>query len=182
MPNLLISLADGTQVPVDLLNEETFIGRLPENDIAIDDESLSGRHARFVLKDGTCELHDLQSTNGTFVNGTQIEGALLSHGDQVQFGSLLAEFQSFETAADSANPAPGVQSADEPAQLVGGNEPAAAPGPMQSRRPANFATISPLKRAPANNNSTIPLIAAGVIGFVAVAAAAYSILNIRIPD
>jgi pSer/pThr/pTyr-binding forkhead associated (FHA) protein len=169
MPTLLISLVDGTQVPVDLINEETFIGRLPENDIAIDEESLSGRHARFVLRDGVCELEDLQSTNGTFVNGTQIDSIQLTHGDQLQFGELTAGFQALE--ADAGVPAEVV---DE--QPISAPELSTTPG--QSRRPASFASISPLKRVPANNNSSIPLVAAAVAGFVSVGAVVYTISTI----
>lgn len=169
MPTLLISLADGTQVPFDLVNEETIIGRLPENDIAIEDESLSGRHARFVLSNGICELEDLQSTNGTFVNGTQIDRIQLSHGDQLQFGELAAVFQALE-----ADPDVPVEEVDE--QPVLEPQPAFVPG--VSRRPASFVSISPLERVSANNHSTTPLIAAGVVGFVSVGAVVYTISSI----
>lgn len=169
MATLLISLADGTQVLFDLVNEETFIGRLPENDISIEEESLSGRHARFVLSDGICELEDLQSTNGTFVNGTQIDRIQLTHGDQLQFGELMALFQALEADA-------GVTVEEGQEQPI--SAPEAVRTPAQSRRPASFVSISPLERVSANNNSTIPLAAAGVVGFVSVGAVVYTISSI----
>lgn len=175
MPTLLISLADGTQVPFDLVNEDTIIGRLPENDIAIEDESLSGRHARFVLSDGICELEDLQSTNGTFVNGTQIDRIQLSHGDQLQFGELVAVFQALEADAEvPVEEVDVVEEVNEQPVL----EPESAFVPGVSRRPASFVSISPLERVSGNNHSTTPLIAAGVVGFVSVGAVVYTISSI----
>lgn len=174
MPKLLISLPDGTQVPVDLVNGETFIGRDPENGIAIDDESLSGNHARFVVADGTCVLEDLGSTNGTFVNGEQIQSVQLSHGDQLQFGSLIAVFESeVAEVAETLDIEPAEPETEPLSQPVGSSRP--------GLRPAGFTSISPIKQAPSNNNSPVPLIAAGVIGLLAVGAAVYSILSIQIP-
>lgn len=81
------------------LGEQTTIGRQPDSSMRLSDPRASGRHAFLVLEDGAWKLRDLNSSNGTFVNGTKIETAILRSGDQVQFGTSLVEF-STEPLAD----------------------------------------------------------------------------------
>jgi hypothetical protein len=66
------------------------IGRLPDNDIVASDGFLSRRHcALLVHSDLTCELHDLASKNGTFLNGIRIkEPTPLQPGDEIKLGDL----------------------------------------------------------------------------------------------
>jgi hypothetical protein len=68
------------------------IGRSPDCDITIADTYLSSRHARFALDDGDLTVEDLGSTNGTYVNQTQVHGRVhLEKGDIVQVGGVLFE-------------------------------------------------------------------------------------------
>lgn len=62
------------------------IGRDPENDLVLDDRRVSRRHAEIRLRLGRYTLYDLQSTNGTFVNGRRVAEVALSDGDRVQIG------------------------------------------------------------------------------------------------
>ena len=192
MPKLLLFLPDSTDSLVDLTKEVTTIGRSPENDLIIKNDSLSGNpvglsgtHARFLLKDGICQLEDLNSTNGTYVNGAQIQRIQLEHGDQLQFGGLVAEFQSDDQQfppEESSEPSQIVPEddvlEDEPLDQM--PDPELEPVGVQglSHRPASFTSISPLKRVPSTNHSNVPLVAASVIGFIATAAGVYAILNI----
>lgn len=65
------------------------IGRLPESGICIDSPIISRRHARLVRSDGGAVITDLGSTNGTWVNGVRVEGAVaLEPGARVEFGSF----------------------------------------------------------------------------------------------
>ncbi len=76
-----------------LLKEETnTIGRMEDNDICIRDESASRYHAEinFDQGDNSIQIHDLGSTNGTFINGKQIHHKTrLGHEDQIRIGSHL---------------------------------------------------------------------------------------------
>jgi pSer/pThr/pTyr-binding forkhead associated (FHA) protein len=65
------------------------IGRKSDNDIVLTNSSVSGRHAEiFVNEEGIVFLTDLDSTNGTFINGNIIEGSvLLKKGDILRFGA-----------------------------------------------------------------------------------------------
>lgn len=76
-----------------LLDAEHTIGRLPANSIAIADPSVSSNHARILRTDDGFILEDLQSRNGSFVNGEKVEGKrLLADGDLVRLGKVIMTF------------------------------------------------------------------------------------------
>jgi FHA domain-containing protein len=66
--------------------EPVTIGRDPDNDLVLDDRRVSRRHAEIRLRLGRYTLYDLQSTNGTFVNGRRVAEVALSDGDRVTIG------------------------------------------------------------------------------------------------
>ncbi len=78
----------------ELQGEETIIGRVPTTDITLLDESISREHAIVSLDEatGTYNLEDLQSTNGTKVNGKRVRSANLSHGDEIEVGHTKFKF------------------------------------------------------------------------------------------
>jgi hypothetical protein len=67
----------------------TTVGRDPISDIAINDPEVSRQHARFTQTSDSYQIEDLESTNGTFVNGVQIgtDPVQLAHGNEIQLGS-----------------------------------------------------------------------------------------------
>ena len=68
------------------------IGRSPEADLAIDDPYASEFHARVGLQDDRVVVHDLGSTNGTYVNGRRVTNpTTVSRGDTVQIGKTTLE-------------------------------------------------------------------------------------------
>lgn len=70
------------------------IGRGPANAIPLDDESVSARHAILAYRDRTWWIEDLDSTNGTFLNGRPIDRRTpVSAGDQIEIGSIRARFE-----------------------------------------------------------------------------------------
>jgi pSer/pThr/pTyr-binding forkhead associated (FHA) protein len=69
------------------------IGRVPESDVVIADRGVSRRHAQIRTKDGASTLTDLGSTNGTQLNGQQIQSRPLNDGDRIVIGSTLIEFR-----------------------------------------------------------------------------------------
>lgn len=73
------------------LDKNLSIGRTQENDIAFGDPFLSKKHARFAVREGQVFLEDLDSSNGTFVNGKRLNGgveALLADGDKIRMGNV----------------------------------------------------------------------------------------------
>jgi len=70
-----------------------LLGRRDSCDIALPDESVSRRHARLEPRDGGWVLTDLNSSNGTFVNGVRIRSTALAPGDSVKLGATLCAFR-----------------------------------------------------------------------------------------
>jgi hypothetical protein len=94
----------GKQVPLKVgLNS---IGRLPDNDVVIDDATVSRRHcAILVHSDLTTEVHDVASKNGTTVNGQKIHGPTrLRDGDEIGLSEHRLTFVMF---TGQATPVPG---------------------------------------------------------------------------
>ena len=71
------------------------LGRTPDNDLCFDNNSVSGHHAEvYHLPDGSFQICDLGSTNGTRVNGQSIQSQILNHGDVVELGEVRLHFRS----------------------------------------------------------------------------------------
>jgi hypothetical protein len=71
----------------------TSMGRARANDIVLDDEAVSGQHARIRPEDGRFVLHDLGSTNGTKVNDRKISRHILQDGDVIRAGDSSLRFK-----------------------------------------------------------------------------------------
>ncbi len=132
MPQLQIFLPDDSQLNHDLSEEKVTVGRLPDNTLQIDDGSVSSHHAEVVFEGDKYHLHDLGSTNGTFVNGEQITDVILNHGDEIRFGQIGSVFVGEEADGES-QPLP--ETAVATAEVA-----------MQSARPAAFVSTSPVPK------------------------------------
>lgn len=76
------------------------IGASPSCDIIVDDEAVSGVHASIVYRNGRCHLKDELSSNGTFLNGTEIqEPCQLQNYDEVRVGNTILTFVAVERPA-----------------------------------------------------------------------------------
>lgn len=85
MDNLVLK-----EIPID--KERVTIGRKPSNDIQIDNLAISGNHAVIVTILNDAFLEDLNSTNGTFVNGRQIHKHFLQDGDVIELGKYRLKY------------------------------------------------------------------------------------------
>ena len=84
MARLMLSL-DGNVLAEYNMNKERYtIGRLPDNDIRIDNPAVSGHHSLIINILNDSFLEDLNSTNGTYVNGKLIKKHAMQHGDVEQ--------------------------------------------------------------------------------------------------
>lgn len=68
------------------------IGRSPTNDLPMADASVSGEHCRVKSEDGAFVVYDVQSTNGTLVNGQQVQRHALRPGDVITLGAVNIKF------------------------------------------------------------------------------------------
>lgn len=83
---VLVSLDDGSTGTYRLSEGIVTVGSSPENDIHIQSQFISRKHAHFVSTHKACVLGDLNSTNGTYVNSRRINKRVLRIGDVVTFG------------------------------------------------------------------------------------------------
>ncbi|HAK94016.1 MAG TPA: hypothetical protein DCM87_03150 [Planctomycetes bacterium] len=92
------------------LGDATTIGRAKENEVALLDVRLSRRHARIVREGDAYYLEDLESRNGTQLNGEAVTRAALARGDTIEIGDTAIKFDEpfpdDETAAEAAASAP----------------------------------------------------------------------------
>lgn len=100
VPRLVLSM-DGLVLREIVLDRERInIGRKSTNDIQIEDMSISGEHARITTILGDVFLEDLDSTNGTHVNGKPVTRRVLSDGDVVDFGKYRLKFLAAHVSTD----------------------------------------------------------------------------------
>ena len=98
MARLILSL-DGQVLAEYNMNKERYtIGRLPDNDIRIDNPAVSGHHSLIINILNDSFLEDLNSTNGTYVNGKLIKKHALQHGDVVTVGHHQLRFVETQSA------------------------------------------------------------------------------------
>lgn len=92
MATLVFYLDDGTTMTHALEWGTTTVGRHPDSVIVLDCPSVSGHHAVIELQEDGCLIADQKSSNGTRVNGVEIEEARLNDGDRVGFGDIQAVY------------------------------------------------------------------------------------------
>ena len=92
MPKLIVSI-DGVVIKeVQLTKDRTTLGRRPYNDIVIDNLAVSGEHAVLQMMGADVHIEDLNSTNGTYINGKAVKKQLLKHNDTVEIGKHKIKF------------------------------------------------------------------------------------------
>ena len=82
------------------------LGRSDSADFTVADPSVSSSHCEITVTDGTVRLNDLGSTNGTFVNGTQVTDAQLEDGHKIRLGGIEMVFHAATPKPDALTTAP----------------------------------------------------------------------------
>src|SRR4051812_46584789 len=92
MPKMIVSI-DGVVIKeVQLTKDRTSLGRRPYNDIVIDNLAVSGEHAVLQMTGNEVYLEDLNSTNGTYINGKAVKKQLLQNNDTVEIGKYKIKY------------------------------------------------------------------------------------------
>jgi len=98
MGKLVVSL-DGVVIKeVQITKDKTTLGRRPYNDMVIDNLAVSGEHAVLQMVGNDVFIEDLNSTNGTYINGKAIKKQLLAHNDTVEIGKYKIKYLTDEHA------------------------------------------------------------------------------------
>ena len=110
----------------DLNVDKTTIGRVEDNTFQIADPSVSSHHCEIVLRGSDVVIHDLGSTNGSFINGDKITESVLKPGQTLKLGQI-----ELQLVPDGA-PMPAMKSAPAPAAAAP-SAPAPAPAPTKHK-------------------------------------------------
>jgi len=160
---LTVYFPEDSSTTHEFVGKKLTVGRLGDNDVQLDEGSVSSHHAEIVVRDDLAGLVDLDSTNGTFLRGEQVTGENpLAEGDEIYFGGVRSVFM----------------------------EPVAAPGPVVEMplagpaedagtgRPDNFRYMSPLPR-PQKPKDVLAMAAwaSAVVGLLALAYAVSVVLS-----
>src|SRR6266404_2005173 len=148
MPKLHILSGQLEGKVFDLLEERVTAGRGLDNLIRMEDGTISHHHAMFVLEGDGYKIRDLNSTNGTRVNGMRITETKLNNGDQVRMGSVEMRFES--DIKKASQPLPPTSTGVDLAQVGAGHAP-----------PPSFGSASPFGRKQAGKRNPLVL---GVLG------------------
>lgn len=100
MPKMIVSIDEVVIKEVQLTKDKTTLGRRPYNDIVIDNLAVSGEHAVLQMTGSDVVLEDLNSTNGTYVNGKAVKKQQLQSGDAIEIGKYKIKFVGDNVAED----------------------------------------------------------------------------------
>ena len=152
MARLVLSLDGQVMAEYNMNKERYTIGRLPDNDIRIDNAAVSGHHSLIINILNDSFLEDLNSTNGTYVNGKLIKKHALQHGDVVTVGHHQLRFVEDDEAQDEFEKTMVIQPSSRPVEkLRAANDAAEKLSPSMSAtgrsRALNDASAAQLKKA-----------------------------------
>lgn len=113
----LIQTLDGAVVHEHLIDKDSIsIGRKHENDIQLNDLTVSGRHSLIVTMGEHIYVDDLGSTNGTLLNGARIAKSIIHHGDVIQIGNF--QFTYFSDENEEYEPTMFIQAEIEDTKII----------------------------------------------------------------
>jgi pSer/pThr/pTyr-binding forkhead associated (FHA) protein len=92
MIRLVLNPEGGDLLAHELRGDFVFIGRAPSNHIVVDHPAVSAQHALLLRVRDSYRLKDLNSMNGTQINGVVVTDAEVKDGDKIRFGAVTAVF------------------------------------------------------------------------------------------
>ncbi len=135
MARLILSLDSAVLAEYNMNKERYTIGRLPDNDIRIDNPAVSGHHSLIINILNDSFLEDLNSTNGTYVNGKLIKKHALQHGDVITAGHHQLRFvEDDEAQQDEFEKTMVIQPSARPVERIRAAVAGAAPGSTTASR------------------------------------------------
>jgi predicted component of type VI protein secretion system len=159
MPRLVAQSPEFAEKTFDLLGKEITVGRVADNTIQIEHASISGHHAVFKLDALDYVIKDLDSTNGTRINGERVTEQKLRRNDILRLGNI-------ELLYDSEHQPPG-QPMPTPSARVNLAECAS------SGRSANFVNASPVAKGVRGKVDRMWMLILTVLAILAVAGVSY---------
>ncbi len=148
--------------------ERTPIGRNSANDVVIDDPTVSSQHCYIAIRGARAVIHDLNSTNGTSVNGKRITELEIESGHRITVGAV-----EFEFVAGDEKTGPELQPADKTAILSNTLSTVMIP--------KSFSSVSPLgtKRRESRGTWILLIVLLGMLALAGVAYLAHLIIGLQ---
>lgn len=167
MPKLTIYLPDQEPLKIGFEDQtEVNVGRADDNDIVLIHDSISSHHAQLRLVGDQYQLVDLDSTNGTFLDGAPVSEAPLHGGARITFGQVEADYDN-ETESAEGDEAGGDDGFSAGSGGSGFENTIHAEVAQQSTRPDDFKNLSPLPKVEKKDAAAKIAMALGVVGLVA---------------
>jgi len=160
MPRFIGQNSDFANQVFDLAGQKITVGRTPDNDLHLPDNSISSHHAELNLEAGDYIVTDLESTNGTRVNGEKAQTSPLRQGDTVRFGNVELLYESENSPAET--PLPELRIGIPLDQSV------------SRGRPSHFTGTTSAARSKSKEGGPWPLIL-GLVGVLAIGALGYTL-------
>jgi pSer/pThr/pTyr-binding forkhead associated (FHA) protein len=159
----LVVLSEGfTGLTYELKVDKTTIGRVEDNAFQIPEQSVSSHHCEIVQRGNDLVVKDLNSTNGTFVNGEQVTETVLKPGQILRLGQVEMRL---ESGTGSSAPASAKKPLDKTMVIPQGVK---AHDLDQGTRPVNFETNAGFSKK--TNKANKVFITVGIIFFVLIVA------------
>jgi pSer/pThr/pTyr-binding forkhead associated (FHA) protein len=166
MPKLIVTTEAQGKIAYEFTEDLITIGRAPDSMIVIDDPSVSGHHAQLERAGETYRLKDLESTNGTRVNGIPITETALRFDDRIRFGGVDARF---EPDTRGSQPLPPMEQIE-------------AKGAQTSAAPVDFENASPFpRRTKARDPVQTGVLIAAAVALLAFVASMVAVLAMHPP-
>ena len=147
MPKLVVLSEEMAGKEFQLIGERLQLGRGPDNDIRIEDGSVSTRHAELLADGNDYLLRDLNSTNGTKVNGEPVTERKLAGGEGVRFGRIDCRYDA--DTKRSSKPLPPVKKGID----------------LENTRPGRstvFHNVSPFRKKESQSNKLFQYVIVGL--------------------
>ena len=103
MLKLIIWQKNSSLLEYPLDKEKFIIGRASENDVVLNDVSVSRKHAQINVNDDKFEILDLGSKNGVYLNGEKIDRSVFNPGDEVAIGDSILKILGDSVVNHSGN-------------------------------------------------------------------------------
>jgi pSer/pThr/pTyr-binding forkhead associated (FHA) protein len=166
MPKLIVNTEAHGKISYELTEDLITIGRAPDCMIVIEDASVSGHHAQMEVAGETYRLKDLESTNGTRVNGIPITNTLLRFDDRIRLGAVEVRF---EPDIRGSQPLPPIERIE-------------AKGAQTSAAPIDFENASPFPRRTKHRDPVrTGLVAAAIVALLAFVGSMVAVLAMHAP-
>jgi pSer/pThr/pTyr-binding forkhead associated (FHA) protein len=159
----------------ELTVERTTVGRVEDNTFQIAEPSVSSHHCEILLRGTDVVIKDLNSTNGTFINGEKVAESALKPGQILRLGQIEMRLEA-EGAAPAPVAAPAKKGADQTLVMQRG---VSLTDLEQTARASGFDSATKGFSKKDNKGNKIFWIAAGVFGFVIIALFIYVFMIAR---